>query len=412
MIYIAGISIAFLLSLLLLTKKGKTQADHILTCWLLVIGVHLLLFYLYVSGLSYRYPWTLALGMPLPLVHGPLLLLYTASLTNQLNAKKRVWLLHFIPAATSWIYLTRFYSLPAEQKVYIFQNNGIGFESFTSLNLAGIVLSGITYVVWSQLLLRKHRKAILDEFSDTEKINLNWLRYLIYGIAFIWLLIFASDETLYAGVVAFVFFMGYFGIRQPGIFTHHHSHGRPSQPPVQQDIGNLPPGNNNPGTPGEMESIAQGPVFSEPQNLGQELSPGPQVMEEDPGKRKYSKSGLTPAMAGDLHRRLTQLMDKEKLFTETELSLSDLASRLETLPNYLSQVINEKEGKTFYDYINSLRIEEFKKLVSEPANKKYTLLSLSFECGFNSKSSFNKNFKKATGISPSEYLEQMNFKAA
>jgi AraC-like DNA-binding protein len=350
--------------------------------------------------------------MPLPLVHGPLLLLYTASLTSQLHAKKSVWLVHFIPAATSWIYLTNFYRLPAEQKVYIFQNKGIGFETFTSVNLAAIVLSGITYVVWSLLLLRKHRRAILDEFSDTEKINLNWLRYLIYGIAFIWLLIFASDETLYAGVVIFVFFMGYFGIRQPGIFTHPPGHAHLLLTPVQQETGNLPPGNDKAGINGQIESIGPGPVLSEPQNLVHELPPEPMVMEEDSGKRKYLKSGLTPAVAGDLHRRLTQLMDTEKLFTETELSLSDLASRLETLPNYLSQVINEKEGKTFYDYINSLRIEEFKKLVSDPGNKKYTILSLSFECGFNSKSAFNKNFKRATGISPSEYLEQVNFKAA
>jgi YesN/AraC family two-component response regulator len=117
-------------------------------------------------------------------------------------------------------------------------------------------------------------------------------------------------------------------------------------------------------------------------------------------------------MADDLHSRLTQLMATEKLFTECELSLSDLAKRLNTLPNYLSQVINDKEGKNFYDYINNLRIEEFKILVSRPENRKYTLLSLSYDCGFNSKSSFNKNFKKVTGQSPSEYLNHLNMEVA
>ena len=97
-------------------------------------------------------------------------------------------------------------------------------------------------------------------------------------------------------------------------------------------------------------------------------------------------------------------METEKIYTESELSLSELANRLNTLPNYLSQVINDKEGKNFYDYINMLRIDEFKRLVSRPENRKYTLLSLSYDCGFNSKSSFNKNFKKVTGQSPSEYL--------
>src|SRR5204863_5201828 len=117
---------------------------------------------------------------------------------------------------------------------------------FTAIKLAGIILSGVCYVTWSLLLLIKHRKVILNEFYDTEKIDLNWLRYLIYGIAFIWLLIFASDKVLYAGVVAFVFFMGYFGIRQPGIFTHPHSIGQPSTSPLHPTEGaNSPPKNSS-----------------------------------------------------------------------------------------------------------------------------------------------------------------------
>ena len=87
---------------------------------------------------------------------------------------------------------------------------------------------------------------------------------------------------------------------------------------------------------------------------------------------------------------------------------TDLARRLNTHPNYLSQVINEKEGKNLYDYVNTLRIEEFIKLVSQPHNQNLTLLSLAYECGFNSKSSFNRYFKKTTGQSPSEYLKQLH----
>ena len=136
------------------------------------------------------------------------------------------------------------------------------------------------------------------------------------------------------------------------------------------------------------------------------------TQDDNSEKRKYLKSGLSAEMAGNLHSRLTQLMESEKLYTESELSLSQLANRLNTLPNYLSQVINDKEGKNFYDYINMLRIEEFKTLVSRPENRKYTLLSLSYDCGFNSKSSFNKNFKKVTGLSPSEYLNHLNMEVA
>jgi YesN/AraC family two-component response regulator len=98
-------------------------------------------------------------------------------------------------------------------------------------------------------------------------------------------------------------------------------------------------------------------------------------------------------------------MNTEKVFRESELSLADLARRLNTQPNYLSQVINEREGKNFYDYINSLRVEEFMHLVASPDSRKYTLLGLAQECGFNSKSSFNRYFKKVTGKSPSEFMQ-------
>ncbi|MEQ1554948.1 MAG: helix-turn-helix domain-containing protein, partial [Ferruginibacter sp.] len=109
-----------------------------------------------------------------------------------------------------------------------------------------------------------------------------------------------------------------------------------------------------------------------------------------------------------IHLNLSKLMDKEKLFKNPELTLSDLAQKLLVHPNTLSQVINSVEQKNFYDYINLQRIEEFKSLAFLPENKEYTLLSLAFECGFNSKSSFNRNFKKATNLSPSEYLNQAN----
>ncbi|MGL5892326.1 MAG: helix-turn-helix domain-containing protein, partial [Bacteroidia bacterium] len=64
--------------------------------------------------------------------------------------------------------------------------------------------------------------------------------------------------------------------------------------------------------------------------------------------------------------------------------------------------------KNFFDYINELRTTEFKRMAVLEKNRKYTLLSLALECGFNSKTSFNRNFKKATGLSPSDYLKSVN----
>jgi len=128
------------------------------------------------------------------------------------------------------------------------------------------------------------------------------------------------------------------------------------------------------------------------------------VMETGSSKLKYSNSGLSEKLAAEIHEGLIRLMTREKTFTEPALSLTMLAAKLNAHPNYLSQVINEKEGKSFFDYINTLRVDEFKRLVVLPGSSQFTMMSLAYDCGFNSKSSFNKNFKKITGISPSVYL--------
>jgi AraC-like DNA-binding protein len=382
MLYLAGFIISFFLGILLFGKKNGSLADKILAAWLLFIGLHLMFFYFQMTGTMYRYPWLLGIHFPFPLLHGPFLYLYAAALTGRLP-KTSANILHVVPALISYVSLIPFFFSPAEEKIRVFGQKGAGHELFISLNSAAIMLSGIAYVVLTTLLLRKHRKAILHQFSYTEKINLDWIQYLIFGIALIWVFVIAGkDNLVYGTAVFFVLFIGYFGNRQIGIF---HS------PNEGNDYDNV----EVPGSPIQPleDSQASTQIEKEPQ---------PQE------KKKYSKSGLSNELSAQLHEKLKHLMQSEKVFKESELTLADLAKRLGTHPNYLSQTINEQEGKNFYDYINSLRIEEFKSMVARPGSQKFTLLALAFECGFNSKSSFNKYFKKMTGQSPSEYLQQKN----
>lgn len=350
MIFIAGIAIAVFIEFLLITKKEKSEADVVLALWIFTMAVHLFFFYLFFSEQIFNYPFLLAVDMPLPLVHAVFLYCYVASMTDQLPLNRKIVALHFLPALMMYGFLTSFFILPAEEKIRIFQNNGAGYETFDTVRFYAIILSGIIYIGWSAVLLSKHEKRILEEFSYQDKIDLQWLRILTWGLGAIWLLIFVSDEILFGGVVVFVFLIGFFGIRQARIFTHH---------------------------------------------IGEAV---------EAGKEKYSKSGLTKEMSDKLYRSLTALMNKDALYRRNDLSIDDLADKLDVHANYLSQVINEREKKNFYDFINQYRVQEFKKLASDPKNRHLTLLGLAFECGFNSKSSFNRYFKKATGQTPSEYF--------
>jgi AraC-like DNA-binding protein len=396
MLYLSGIVITFFLLLLLISKKGKSTADIILACWLAVIGFHLFTFYLFIAGRAYDYPLLLGVHIPFPLFHGPFLYLYASAVTDRLNISNGKYLLHFIPALLCYIYLFDYFLLPDDEKILVFKNRGAGYEVFMALNNAAISISGIVYCVLTLRLHRLHRRSILDQFSYTEKINLNWIQYLTMGLALIWVFVILSKDNLIFGTaVLFVLFIGYFGIRQVGIFNPG------NRPQVRRS-------KNHRENPTEYESVMDIIMSDEISSnktgvFGSEISGAPSI--EIKERKKYSRSGLSEEAASELHQNLNNIIHSEKIFTNSKLTLTELAKRLGTHPNYLSQVINEKEGKNFYDYINTLRTEEFIRIVTVPGNRKFTLLSLAYECGFNSKSTFNKYFRKVTGLSPSQFLQ-------
>jgi AraC-like DNA-binding protein len=365
MLYLTGIIISFFLIIILIGKKNKSEADKILALWLFFTGFHLILFYLHFNNEYVKFPFLLGIEIPMPLVQGPFLYLYTSTLTNQ-NRNKKYNLLHFMPFIIAFIPLLSFFSLPFNEKISIYKNEGKGYEQVLSVLLLIIIISGILYALLSLQKLSQHRKNITEQFSFTEKINLTWLSYLILGSSIIWVVvIFCNDQYIFATVVLYLFFIGYFGIKQVGIFTNKISENNDSEILVLETISD-----NN-----QLDKV------------------------------KYKKSGLSGTELQGIHKNLILIMQKEKLYKNSELTLADLSQKLNVHPNVLSQVINSAEQKNFYDYVNHLRVEEFKTIILLPENQKFTLLSIAFECGFNSKTAFNRNFKKATGFSPSEYLK-------
>ena len=102
MFYLIGIAVTLFLATILITKRGKTEADKILTIWLVAIGIHLASFYLFITGENLSFPYLLGLEIPFPLLQGPLLYLYTEAVTNQV-AKRKLRLLHFVPFFVAYL---------------------------------------------------------------------------------------------------------------------------------------------------------------------------------------------------------------------------------------------------------------------------------------------------------------------
>jgi AraC-like DNA-binding protein len=162
-----------------------------------------------------------------------------------------------------------------------------------------------------------------------------------------------GDNLMYITLTVIIYFLGYYGIKQKPILSNDNSISQIETTPTQ--------------------------------------------------KPKYATSSLKAGEKEKLIQRLTKSMENEKPYLNENLTLKELAEKLETTPNNLSQIINEKFSKNFYEFINGYRINEVKSLLSNPKYSHYSMLGIAFECGFNSKSTFNSVFKQFTGKTPSEF---------
>jgi AraC-like DNA-binding protein len=121
-------------------------------------------------------------------------------------------------------------------------------------------------------------------------------------------------------------------------------------------------------------------------------------------KTKYKTSPLSESDLYEYSKKLNDIINEKKLYLDSDINLSNLARYLDISTHTLSQVINQYYKTNFYDFINKFRIKEVKSQLLKEENKNLTIIAIAFEAGFNSKSSFNKIFKKYVGKSPTRFM--------
>jgi len=370
-IFISGIFLSFFIVFLLLTKKQKALSDKILAIWLTIIGIHLLGYYFNQLGYWEIYPHLIGTTAPFPLLHGPMLFLYTLYSLRNDRKMRMIDYLHFTPVVASYLYMFNFFLFyTAEEKKMLDRGEINDYSIFALVLLIVILISGISYSVLAYQFTIKHQRKIDKYFSYSEGINIKWLRNCIISIGLVFLsatiiyilrdafgvqFSFNADYIIYLIIIGFVFYIGYFGIKQENIFTNN---------PVSEN----------------SDAEKTEPI------------------------EKYKNSGIGKDVATGLHKKLLKTMAEEKPYLDAKLSLSGLAQLLEISSNQLSQIINQEAQVNFHDFVNNYRVEEF--IQKAKKNKNFSLLALAFDSGFNSKSSFNTIFKKQKRLTPSQYLSK------
>ncbi len=308
---------------------------------------------------------------------GPLLYCYFLSLTNTEFRFRKNHLKHLLlPALFLLLVLLKFiidmlFYRPfpvAEATQYGTKGPLADLDKNNIFDLMGYA-SFFYYLVITIKAFGRYQLYVKQNFSSTEEIRFGWLRNLLYAIAtgvvvfFIFSLINEFVEIKHSYVFDWYSYLALgiiiYYLSVAGYFTR---------------LGLLQ----------QLHFIPQAAAITAPVPTAKETPPEIIAWKE----------------------KLVSFIETEKPFLDPDLNLTQLAKRLNTNTSLLSRVINEGFEQNFNDFINAYRVKTVTEKLKAGEQKLQTFLGIAYDCGFNSKATFNRAFKKFTGTSPKEWLEQ------
>lgn len=345
--------------------KTKHKSDFWLAALLIIFCLSLVTPLIGFANVYDRNQWLTYFPFHIAYGAGVCIWFYVLNLTDSRREFKNKDLLFFIPSVIFLIFRFTLFAQSLEFKSW--------FDEYYEKIFAPLIF--VTEFIWNVALLylsirhyKKYRAWLNENFSDTEKIKFDWLRNFLY--VFTTLLIVGAAFDFTNNFVFDLSYIQYFYFELIRAFVTYYL------------------------------AIA-GYLCS--QNI--EIGFAEKQIEEIETPRKI---GVSENEIESLKTKLENLMRKEKPFLEPALTLNDLAKILGVNSAVLSRTINSGFGKNFNDFVNEFRIDEVKEKLKNENAKNMTLLGIAFECGFNSKATFNRAFKKFTGVSPKEYQIEKN----
>ncbi|WP_306117005.1 MULTISPECIES: AraC family transcriptional regulator [unclassified Roseovarius] len=306
----------------------------------------------------------------------PLFWLYVFLLTSSEQQAPARLARHFALPTASVVVAIMVLASPPSIREMLFSNDPEATSAWGTVLIVAMALLQLAvfpqialYLILTLHRLSKFRLKLRDYYSSTEKHELRWIYVIgVLGISF-WLamtlLLFGAVTyedappaiVMLASLVGFLLVsaLTLWGIRQ--------------RPPLA------------PGTDDDPS-----PTTSQPSG-------------------KYEKSALSAEASERLSRKLRNAMEVDHLHRDANLSLWALARHIGASSNYISQTLNEVIGESFFDFVNSYRIAEAKTLL---ATTNESVLNITYDVGFNARSSFYNAFKRHTGQTPTSYRKNLS----
>ncbi len=368
---VSGFTIIAVILFLLIVSRKRRLPQNILIGILSIIELIIITLYASLHQLEYLFLITNLFEDGARFIIGPLVYIYIKSIFVKDKRLLRNHWFHFLPFLGYWLV----FSFPKAISGY----NGEHLFDYLALFQGNAYLALIKdlfllfYIFLSSRLFIKFKLAMKDSFSSFSLANFHWVKRFL----FCFLLVTLFDLHL----VMYHFF---------------------SAPSFRWDLGIFSMAflifvTSYLGYHGLRQSVISLPDFLLESNISKEQT----------GKKIPKFSNLSKEELQALKIRLEEVLVSEEPYLSQELTLSNLAERLNTTDKKLSTVLNQFMDVTFYDLINSYRVEAVKSKLALAEYHKYSLLGIAYSCGFNSKSSFYRAFKKETGVSPTTYKQTL-----
>lgn len=360
-LYVALIGF-YIAAIIHFNKKVSAVSRLLISGFIFIHSFFILHICLYSTNLHFEYPHSYRMSTAFSFLYGPLLYFYFKKITQQYSFQKKD-LLHLIPTFLLIIYLFPTYTLSGQEKLNIMVEsvqNGYNFQVADDLTtFAIIILKLISLCVYGFFIRKIYRASKNNKEIDRE--NKKWQRnifiihtsyiicYAVYGVLVVNNI---SSGVIYQSQIIsmalMVMYIGYSANVQPHVFSG---------------------------------------LLKSKNNL----------------LTKYEKSGLTASLSSELKENLMRLFEVDKIYKENNICLEILANSLNTTRHNASQVINEHFDMSFHELINTYRISEAKYILNNDHKRNLNIIEVAYEIGYNNKVTFNKAFKKDTGLTPSEY---------